>query len=653
MSGFYSYENQLPTKSSDILKTIFNLKVKSLNKTPRRITELNPAKTQGQNALLLAKFIVLKGKYLNNLNYSYADKYIKDYESNTCYICGNIINTKTENRVEELEHIMPLAEGLAFSLIIQNSSKIFQKTFDSIFKKPIARGYLLEYRRSHKCCNRLKGVTSFFTFDGTPNSETPYKIDENFVSSLLKKIWENARIDGKLYQDSYGCKEPELLSSMKDKEMNNFVNERKQIIINDYLNPLLTFILDNIDSWGKGNLSLAQLVMISNQAITINQNIWKKMGVQSTENNNETPNNENISNKYVLDELLQKSSAEECSNSMMEILQSVYNSSNLNNVITDYFKQKTNSRLKNTFDNWKTFIMLEYYKMQNLLNNNMEQYDININNIVNPGCYFGMLYMTILLSNNNNIEFKKNMINDFVNMMQNVNNYCVLTMYLYILHYNPFKSGVSSIKNDEMFETMIKNTNEIYQYNHEEYTINTFPGLQYINTIKQKNNPIDLGLVVDIRVLSTFMKFIFECIVKQRTAEIMVINLHNNTVVSPIKIKPLKITNNALAALNEMTINEAILKKMSEYARDVQVLSADDLSSKDNTSILPNFSEQNSLSLQEQPELISPQKRTREDSTLSEQRPTKQSRKNNGGKKHRHLKTLRKISRKYTRKYRK
>jgi hypothetical protein len=626
MSGFYPHETQLPTKSSDILKTHFGLNPKNIGKRTRRVTELKPPKTQGQNALLLAQFIVKKGNNPNNPNYSYAEKYIKDYESNTCYICGNIINTKIENRVEELEHIMPLAEGLAFSLIIQESSTVFKDSFKSIFKTSTACGYLLEYRRSHKCCNQLKGVTSFFTFDGTPNSKTPYKINNYELIFLLNRIWKNVRIDGNLHQYSYGCNEPELLSSMQDKERNSFVNERKQIIINDYLNPLLEFILDNINLWGKGNLSLAQLVMISNQTMTIDQNIWNKMGIQSIEDkppsNKETLNVNNISNEYVLNELEQKSFAKQCSNSMMEILQNIYNSSNLNNVITEYFNQKTNPvSTRNTFDKWKRFIMPEYYKMQYLLNSNMEQYDININ--VNPDCYFGMLYMTILLSNNN-IQLKKYMIRDFINMMQNVNNYCVLTMYLYILHYNPFKSGVSSIKNDEMFETMIGDTNELYNYNntHEEYTIDVLPFLQYINTIKQKNNTIDLDLVVDIRILSTFMEFVLERIVKQRTAEIMVVNLPHNTFFSPERPK--------------------LKRKFTK------------LPISNITSILPNSSEQNSSSLQEQSESvhISPSSNLPE-SRLFEQTPIKQSRKKYGGKKHRHRKTLRKIYRKYTSKPRK
>ena len=118
------------------------------------------------------------------------------------------------------------------------------------------------------------------------------------------------------------------------------------------------------------------------------------------------------------------------------------------------------------------------------------------------------------------------------------------------------------------------------------------------------------------------MEFVLERIVKQRTAEIMVVNLPHNTFFSPERPK---------------------LKRKFTKLPIYNI-----------TSILPNSSEQNSSSLQEQSESVHIYPSSNlPDSTLFEQTPIKQSRKSNGGKKHRHRKTLRKISRKYTRKHHK
>ena len=192
------YEERLPGLSSELLRQYFNLKPEDIGKKARQIVELQPPQSQGSNTYALADYIVRVGNVHNNPNYMLAENFIYYYEHRICYICGGKI--AKESKVDELEHLLPVAEALCFGLINQTNFTQFKTVMDEIYDKDVAEGYLLEYAKSHRCCNQLKSSISFFTFDGSPPYESPYKINESEISILLKKIWINVVGTGELFQ---------------------------------------------------------------------------------------------------------------------------------------------------------------------------------------------------------------------------------------------------------------------------------------------------------------------------------------------------------------------------------------------------------------------------------------------------------------------
>ena len=278
-------EQRLPTKSSVLLSDLFNLTSTDFSKPIRDVAELQTPKTQGVTTKELAEFIIKKGQ-TNNPNLKQAKSFIKHYNSGKCYICG--VSISTDNNVEELEHKVPIVEGLSVEIINQLNMRDSRKRFDDIYNTDEALGYLLEYARSHRCCNQLKGNMSPFTFDGIPTLDgmtTPYKININGISTLLKNIWENIRnIPGRVYQDETGCKQHMIVSQFRTIKKDEFIKARKKELIEEHFQPLLDFFYKKISEYGRGSFGLAQLVMISNQAMGIDQSVWGKLGISWTGN---------------------------------------------------------------------------------------------------------------------------------------------------------------------------------------------------------------------------------------------------------------------------------------------------------------------------------------------------------------------------------
>ena len=271
---------RLPIKSTAV--TALAVGNAKLEKLARDYTELLSPPKQGKVAYKLAEYIIQK----RNLNksspspkyYEAALEFKKNYDSQKCYICGYKISNKA--RVEELEHLLPIAEALQFDFIIQN--QLSNDTLEKIYNTHLAHGYLLEYGRSHRCCNQLKSGTSFLSFDGRPPFNRPYKINKNEISMLLRNIWENVTAKKGKFNEDYGCKERELMRDIATITKERFITNRTKILIDYYFQPLLDMVYLKINSWGQGSFPFAQLVMISNQTMLMDQKIWNMVGMQFT-----------------------------------------------------------------------------------------------------------------------------------------------------------------------------------------------------------------------------------------------------------------------------------------------------------------------------------------------------------------------------------
>jgi hypothetical protein len=505
-----------PTTSSELLLTVFGLKPEDIGKKARKLAELQPPQSQGKTAVDLANHIINKGNDTNNKWFNEASIFFKEYNSKTCYICGGPISDAPN--VEELEHLLPIAEALAFEIIIQKPRKVIEKNYDEIYNTDEGLGYLLEYARSHRCCNQIKGATSMFTFTGTPPYDNPYKINENAISMLLKKIWDNVRGQGTLYQDVTGCKEPFLVDYMSKIPKDIFIKGRKEILINNYFGKLLDFVKDRINHYGQGNFPFAQLVMISNQAMTIDQNIWSHMGVSW--------GGEIIDRNIVLTRLLEFSKNIKYDSSRGKAIEELTKIGELNLEILDYYNYKKMDRTSRTINssNFSRFINLDYLNIVDIIRNFLEKgYQINEN--MNEG-FLGFLYMKLFIeSQAKDFVFYESMIPKLEEMMTNINIYSILIIYIYIIRFIPFKNDKTT-KFPLPIELQTQMTDFIiinekltsYFQIHENYTNNIFKDNFYISTIR--NDP---PVAVNIKDLNNYSDFLLNGIIQNDTANTMLL----------------------------------------------------------------------------------------------------------------------------------
>ncbi len=156
----------VPEKSSDVVDAIFG-SVTGIPNYRTGITERQPPTVQGDNALMLAKHIIVKAKTQPvDADLLARANFFKDqWDSGTCYLCGLPI-LEGDGQEEQLEHILPIGLALGLLGII---SETFNQFRDRLVSNTIgddeSLSYLLEYSRSHACCNQIKSrVLKFSCF---------------------------------------------------------------------------------------------------------------------------------------------------------------------------------------------------------------------------------------------------------------------------------------------------------------------------------------------------------------------------------------------------------------------------------------------------------------------------------------------------------
>lgn len=241
--------------------------VKSKKPNAREFIEHRGPQVQGKNALALAEHIIKKSedpsyKDLQEL----ANKFNDNWKSNTCYLCGQKI---IEGQDEELEHIVPVAEAFAVLDIIQDNQTEFKKKLDEPMnpeKEGTYRKYLLEYRRSHACCNQLKSNTSFLHWDKANNYVVNELVLKNFFARLHSVIGGT-----KFRSEERVCGNKDLIKDQKERNKKTFIDLRTTDVTNNYLNPIATFVTEQRSKLGENMMELSYL---ANQALSVHPVIW-------------------------------------------------------------------------------------------------------------------------------------------------------------------------------------------------------------------------------------------------------------------------------------------------------------------------------------------------------------------------------------------
>ena len=539
---------KIPTLSSEVIAFYFDKDIKELEvKSARGVIELQPPQTQGLNTLALAEYIIDLGDLgKENPYYNRAVFFKTQWDSGNCYICGLQINGT--GHTMELEHVLPVAEAHALTGIIQKKRKDFVNidNLKALVNKPYALKYLLEYARSHRCCNQLKSATSFLEFD---LSETDVK--KRYTPNLIgiNKILNEIYVQGyglsktPKFQEEEACANKsfrtDLKTRWKDKKL--FIEARYNFIVENYINPIINEINDLI---GVTSFEFAQLVFMANQAMSIDQNIWKTLtgaplkGSTSAEilevlyTNTEKLNYKNTKEPIALKliEFINKFTGT-FKNKAIE-----YVSSNLRQSGST---KKPSDRIvdKNTL---MGFLNIDYNFYTKIYFENIKSLNDNYTGLTfdNEGLY-GFQYMYYLIKNQNpSINFTKDQVINFNNMMKNINDFMIFYIYIYIIFYNPFIGLKKDIKvceritfNDinlprdlsllETFNLEIQ-TNQGMIEIHENYCSNIFFNLNYLikRELRQYTDASKVEyMYINIRELENYGLFVIESTKQQVGAE--------------------------------------------------------------------------------------------------------------------------------------
>jgi hypothetical protein len=535
----YTLPTRIPTTSSDLLKLFFDKTPADLGALARDVTEMQSPQTQGKNALNLAKYIKQLGK--THPYYSNAEFFVEQWESNNCYVCGLTIN---EGQTMELEHVLPIAEALALTGIIQENMKKFGKetNLKELSQTFYAKNYLLEYARSHRCCNQIKGATSFLSFDlSAPDDMKKYTPNLIGINRVLNDIWgqgTGTATKKPKWQEDNGCANPSFRSSLQNMSKNTFIENRRTFIIEYYITPIILEINDLIS---KTNFNFAQLVFLANQSMSIDQSIWKTLEGKKM---NEVSVDDILTKLSINTQKLDyKSTREAMVPELMKIIENTprlkekaiqYINSNLSLSGSNKRESKRNVD-KNTL---LGFLNIDYTFYTQLYIENITRRNEVYSSILtenNEGVY-GFQYMYYLLTSQDySITFTDDQIKNFNEMMINVNNFMILYVYIYLIFYNPFKDIKKDQKIDNSaidyskisFKTDIS---ELSQFNlelqtkqgmgqiHENYCSQIFSNLNYLIQ-QEKVGKKDEYIYTNIRELENYGIF-----VAKSTDEIVVAN---------------------------------------------------------------------------------------------------------------------------------
>jgi hypothetical protein len=299
----------IPTKATEALSLIVGTTIENINQSrtkkgetpilPRQIFEALNAQSQGKNTLYLAerlvekvgKYKTYKDKYSNDPNFrstvAAAAKFIEDWKSDSCYICGLPITKDTD---EELEHICPLVQGAGVLDIMKYTKKYIDRNLDDILlNSPNLILFFYEYARSHRCCNQAKGNLSFIE---TNEATVPYvSSNDANIRSVLGKIHDSITGIQPFHADKGGCREKVLKDGIgigpgqKKKEKEDFVSERLASIKDNFVDRIVVYSNHFISSptgGGGGSLEFAKMIQIAKQAMGANETIFQSLGLRFT-----------------------------------------------------------------------------------------------------------------------------------------------------------------------------------------------------------------------------------------------------------------------------------------------------------------------------------------------------------------------------------
>lgn len=159
---------------------------------------------------------------------------------NTCYICGlpiydshNPSSVGVINESRECEHVLPAFTSLGYKGLLQ-SSDVSNLTDEE------KKFFTYEYANAHRCCNQVKSDDKWINYD---KKRGLYVVDLPSLQKTIMSIFESVQ---------YDCKEIRNLikKTYPNIDIKSYFESRYQVIIDNFLNPLLNIINRNKNDYG-------------------------------------------------------------------------------------------------------------------------------------------------------------------------------------------------------------------------------------------------------------------------------------------------------------------------------------------------------------------------------------------------------------------
>jgi len=523
------FQNPIPIKSSDLISTLFGdeMLYAIKNGKYRSFTEQVSPQVQGYNAKELADWVVNNIEQDKNQTLVNQANFFKEkWESGLCYLCGLPIE-KEKDQQEELEHILPIGLALGLLSIINMNKTQFLKrvNFGSITENEMLL-YLLEYARSHACCNQIKSSISFLKWNGEN-----YVVDSTSIKHVLRKICKSNELE--LHQSKSHCGNTTWQTNMTEKYANcdNFIDTQYKNIKEYYINPILNNITEQFNK--DENIDLTKLVFLANQAMGVNPKLWELQGT-GTDWEGNTISRENLlikiqerameiieangKNNKQRDQNIYDHTTGEVLNQILQLTEDFEFKDKMTKFLNNSDKGKRPKRVASQIDESqfkKHLVLFEYVKFVNIYQDYIDKRGEYIE-IRQGNSYFlwwGNLYMKFLIEvQDKKFVFKTGMVGELAMMLINVHNFTLLNIFLYLIWYDPFSENGSFEAIDELNDKLgtLYFGQDKYLGLQDKYT-NIFSRFTY-------NVVID-SFSYDFKVLHQFISYVLEIPLKLHAAK--------------------------------------------------------------------------------------------------------------------------------------
>jgi hypothetical protein len=503
---------ELPTESKDMVMTLLGMNLEQIQiavpdtfKKYRDISEVMSPQQQGINVMRIANYVIENPARYNKNTIEQAKFIITKHfmvpsiggTKEVCYICDCDIDKAA--KCTELEHVLPVAQGLAFNYIITENIEITRKDgivspFLLSLSDEQAYKYLLEYFPSHTCCNQLKGSLTFLKLD-----KNGYSFDETCARGILKDIWNNTVGGGKKRKESNSCGNKLLINQLKKNNiggMKEFIDKRMKIIGANFVNKICTNINNFMNAKGI-NIRFSQLLFLSNQALSMDQRVWQSLGFKGETINKGTFIQEVISglNKAMDKNYYEITIKPLVKDKLLKFLKTI--DPKETTLIKPYFDKRSGGK-RYSEDKFVGVIYSDFLKLKTHHEGSLSERanTYGVTNELQPYYesfnFFAIEYIYyLLLAQKDDFKFYENMKSNLISMAENVNNYTMIYLMFFIVKYNPFTvSDNLSLPSNiiDLNKDIVESGTGVIGYDeiHRNYVNSIFPLFNYYVYIPEK-----------------------------------------------------------------------------------------------------------------------------------------------------------------------